>query len=167
MRKTIAVALTLWLSHPAFAAAPEAISTDWSGMRQQFNGKKYEGTHFQIRTTDGRSFRADLIRIDDEAFVVKVRRATQQWVDGREAKIPRTIVAAVRSTRKHGHRGLIGGSAGLAAGFGAGAAAVSGDPEVTGRGMGILLVSAVGGAIAGYLLGHATDSPEPEYRLHQ
>jgi hypothetical protein len=48
MRKTIAVALALWLSHPALAAGPEAITTDWSGLRQQFTGKKYEGARFQI-----------------------------------------------------------------------------------------------------------------------
>lgn len=94
--------------------------------------------------------RAELIRIDENALVVSVNRSTQQWLDGREAKIPRTMVDSVQSTSRVGHKRLLGGLAGLAAGFGAGAAAVSGDAEVTGRGMGIPLVSGVGGALASY-----------------
>jgi len=43
MRKTIDVALALWLSHPALTDGSEVVSTYWGGLRQQSTGKKREG----------------------------------------------------------------------------------------------------------------------------
>ncbi len=146
--------LAPWLT----AADQEVIETDWTGLRQRLASSASQGRAFRVVLLDGREFRANLVRVEDDALVVR---------SPGEARIPRAELAAIQQKGKRGRGRLVGTLVGAA--LMAIAAAVPPGQRIDTlenkrytRGQ----AAAFGAAFIplGYLIGYAVDKPHPELR---
>jgi hypothetical protein len=154
--------VALLLAAPGLAAEREVIRADWSGFRQQVSMRKLLRRNVRVTLSGGGEIKSTLVRVEDNGLIVKATKAAKQWASGPEqATIPREQVSAVRFGGRIGHRGLIGGLVGLGAGVAIPLviAASREDPYAV---LGAPPLGLIGGT-AGYLIGHFTDRPAPEF----
>jgi hypothetical protein len=165
MRGVVARVLAVLLAgQTLFAAERSAVRTDWNGFREQVAQLKLKNRDARIGLTAGADIKALFVRAEENGVVVRLDRALRQWkISETEAMVPRDSVASVRFGGRIGHRGLIGGLAGLGLGAALGAAATQGNnigAPVTALGA---VAFSIGLGLLGYNVGHFSDRRAPSF----
>jgi hypothetical protein len=141
----------------------QAMPAEWPDVGRKLAGA---GT-LRVSLLDGLKFRAPLVRVEDEALVVRRVPALQRWaISATEARIPRTQVVSLQRTGRHGHGRVIGILAGAAV-MALVTAFPAKDPDSATGARYSRGTAAAGGAIAlglGALVGFVIDKPYPELR---
>ncbi len=155
------------LAEPVWAAADEAKSVNWAQLREEVATRRLNNRSVTIRVSDGKTVSSTLRRIEADGLVVASNPNTEKrWrATGLETKIPRAEVNSIKFAGRQGHRGLIGGLAGLGASGAIIGGAVAATPPGEGQGgEGMFALIPVMG-LAGYFIGRHYDKRIPQYRI--
>ncbi len=146
------------------AQQPEQ-AVNWAQLREAVASQKLMKRDVKVRLSPGDEVKTTLRAVDETALVVDGNRQTKKrWkaAYNNEVRIPRAEVTGLEFQGKKGKKGLMGALIGLGAGVGI-ALAILANSEEWDSLYSVFLIPA--GPVAGYVIGHAADTPLPNYRI--
>jgi hypothetical protein len=167
-RQLVAAALLL-AAAPVSFAEPVTRRVAWSEFQKEAARVQLNGRKAVVSIRGGEPVKCQVKAVREDGIVVEPGRKTRQWArTGGEHRIPREMIASIRSGGRTGRRGTLGAVIGLAAAAAVGAVAATGADndgyEILAGGV-VAGVLAIPTTISGHLVGRRFDQPIPVYQI--